>query len=82
MPIRIERIMTPTYPHGGYMKDRRGDAIGRARDCARKQPYSRQEAEAGARRIARTEKRTGQPAEAYECRYCGFWHIGHPRQDD
>lgn len=53
------------------MEDRR-----RERTCSRKRKYDR----AGASQVLRDMRKRGDyTAEAYPCRFCHKWHIGHER---
>lgn len=49
------------------------------RSCASKIPHvSRREAKQVARLT--TTRRGGGSLDAYHCRFCGLWHVGHGRQ--
>lgn len=52
------------------------NAIDGASSCHGKQPYSQQSAEKAAIQMAIKKK---EPFEAYKCRHCENWHVGHPR---
>lgn len=65
----------------------RPDRLERERwfECARKRVvyYSRGRAEAAAERLTREDARAGRearPWNAYHCRFCGSYHVGHERR--
>jgi hypothetical protein len=43
--------------------------------CSGKRGHSRPSAERAALAMAQTHH---EPFEAYRCRHCDFWHVGHP----
>lgn len=49
------------------------------RECDGKDQLKEQEAKNRAASIKRREKRS--EVEAYQCKHCGHWHIGHARRD-
>ena len=49
--------------------------VNKAASCKGKQRYSRTASEMAALRMAQKRR---EPFEAYKCRHCDFWHVGHP----
>lgn len=47
--------------------------------CIRKKQYTEKTAERVAGRI---RHRTGENVVAYGCTRCGWWHVGHPTEED
>lgn len=68
----MTNIRTPGH------RDTRPDWFAKMRDCDGKQQLLEQEARARVNSIKRREKRS--EVEAYLCRHCQCWHVGHVRK--